>query len=167
MKAYTCPICGGKLNIRIGAEFALCSACGKPTDIDPDDAEKFFSIYRSAGREMAKKTAAGYREAVRELEAITFIEEAKEMSDECEARLRDLQARESQRQENEKISDKRDTVLGIIIAAAALLFGIAAIAGVIYVVVRMVNGNLPSQAIWVTLGAAAIAVVLMILNRAK
>ena len=118
MKAYTCPICGGKLNIRIGAEFALCSACGKPTDIDPDDAEKFFSIYRSAGREMAKKTAAGYREAVRELEAITFIEEAKEMSDECEARLRDLQARESQRQENEKISDKRDTETTVEIIAA-------------------------------------------------
>ncbi len=28
MQLFTCPICGGKLNIKIGTEYAVCDSCG-------------------------------------------------------------------------------------------------------------------------------------------
>ena len=28
MQLFTCPVCGGKLNIKIGTEFAVCDSCG-------------------------------------------------------------------------------------------------------------------------------------------
>ena len=34
MALFTCPICGGKLNIKIGTEYAAYDSCGNLTKIN-------------------------------------------------------------------------------------------------------------------------------------
>ena len=167
MNSFTCPVCGGKLNIRIGADFALCGSCGRPSDLDPGDVSKFAAIYRRAEFAMKKKTVEGYREAERELEAISFIEEAEELSKECEKQLSALQADKTRRQEFEKTSEKRNTALGVVLLVLALLFCAAAIAAIVYVVIRLANGSLPPWALWIAIGVAAAAVILFIIGKFK
>ena len=77
MRLFTCPVCGGKLNIKIGTEFATCESCGNVTKIDPMDAKRFTEIYRSAERSMRLNSVEGYEEALRQLDSISFIEEAR------------------------------------------------------------------------------------------
>ena len=33
-KTFACPVCGGKLKIKIGTEYAVCDSCGNVTQID-------------------------------------------------------------------------------------------------------------------------------------
>ena len=92
MRAFTCPVCGGKLNIKIGTEYAACDSCGNVTKIDPREAERFTRIYQAARRSMGLNSVEGYEAALRELDTISFIEEARKTRTDCERRLRDLQA---------------------------------------------------------------------------
>ena len=98
MRAFTCPVCGGKLNIKIGTEYAACDSCGSLTKINPEEAERLREIYRSAERSMRLNSVEGYEEALRQLDSISFIEEAQKTHADCEKRLRDLQANLTQRQ---------------------------------------------------------------------
>ena len=92
MQLLSCPVCGGKLNIRIGSEYAACDSCGNVTKIDPAEAERLATVYRSAERSMRLNSVEGYEAALRELDTISFIEEARKKHADCEKRLRDLQA---------------------------------------------------------------------------
>ena len=117
MRLFTCPICGGKLNIKIGTEFATCESCGNVTKIDPMDAKRFTEIYRSAERAMRLNSVEGYEEAFRQLDSISFIEEAQKTHADCEKRLRDLQANLTQRQAPGSASESQNTSFaGVLLA---------------------------------------------------
>ena len=162
-----CPVCGGKLHIKIGAGLAVCESCGGASEIDPAEIEKYRAICRTAERSMQKYTAAGYREALALLEPIGFVDEAEELRAECEERLNALQTGKRRQQEMEQASEKRNTALGVILLVLMLLFVLAALAGAVYLVIRLANGSLPPAALWITVGAAALAVVLIIINKLK
>jgi len=126
MRAFTCPVCGGKLNIKIGTEFVVCDSCGNVMKIGPQEAERFGEIYRSAERAMRLNSVEGYEEALRQLDSISFIEEARKTRADCEKRLRDLQANLTQRQAPGSASESQNTSFAGVLLAVTLVFCAAA-----------------------------------------
>ena len=165
MKSYTCPICGGKLNIRIGADNAECDSCGRLHEIDAADVARYREVYSSAERAMRQNTAAGYADAIRQLQTIAFIGEARDKIKECEQRFNELRANQLQRQEANRLSDRRNTRLGIVLLILTLLLCAAALAGVVYLIVRWAQGTLSKGAVITILAVAAAAVIISVLGR--
>ncbi len=165
MKPYTCPICGGKLNIRIGADKAECDSCGRLHEIDAADVARYREVYSSAERAMRQNTAAGYADAIRQLQGIAFIDEARDKIKECERCLNELRASRLQRQEANRLSDKRSTRLGILLLILTLLLCAAALAGIVYLVVRFVQGTLSKGAMITILAVALAAIVVSVLGK--
>ena len=167
MISLTCPVCGGKLNIKIGAEIAVCESCGNVTELNPGDVAKYRAMYNIAESTMRKNTADGYRDAIRKLETIEFINEAKELSDECRRRLSVLQADQARRQEFEKTNEKKSTFLGVLLVVLILLFCIGAIVGAVYLVIGLVKGTLSPALTAIIIGVAVLAVIFIFKTRSK
>ena len=163
MRAFACPVCGGKLNIRIGTEYAVCDSCGNLTKIDHNEAERFTKVYQSAQRSMRLNSVEGYEAALRELDGISFIEEARKTRAECEKRLRELQADIQRRQAPEQGT----TSFAGVLLALTLVFCAAAFTGIVWLVMRLIQGTLSPAATAVVVGLGALAVLLTILNRIR
>ena len=129
MRLVTCPICGGKLNIKIGTEFATCDSCGNVTKIDSGDAKRFTEIYRAAERSMRLNSVEGYEEALRELDTISFIEQARRKRADCEKRLDALRADLQRRQAQGPASEQQNTGFAGVLLAVTLVLCAAALAG--------------------------------------
>lgn len=167
MRAFTCPVCGGKLNIKIGTEFAVCDSCGNVMKIGPQEAERFGEIYRSAERAMRLNSVEGYEEALRQLDSISFIEEARKTHAECEKRLWDLQANLTQRQAPGSASESQNTAFAGVLLAITLVFCAAAFTGAAYLILRLIRGTLSPTATTLVITLAALAVVFAFLNKLK
>lgn len=167
MRAFTCPVCGGKLNIKIGTEFAVCDSCGNVMKIDPQEAERFGEIYRSAERAMRLNSVEGYEEALRQLDSISFIEEAQKTHAECEKRLQDLQADLTRRQVSGPASEQQNTSFAGVLLALTLVFCAAALAGAVWLVFQLLNGALSPRATAIVISLAALASFFMFVNKAK
>ena len=167
MRLFTCPICGGKLNIKIGTEYAACDSCGSLTKIDPQEAERFGEIYRSAERAMRLNSVEGYEEALHQLDSISFIEEARKKATECENQLHDLQADLQRRQVSGPASEQQNTSFAGVLLALTLVFCAAAFTGIVYLVLRLIRGTLSPTATTVVIVLAALAVVLSFMNKTK
>lgn len=167
MQLFTCPVCGGKLNIKIGTEFAVCDSCGNVMKIDPQEAERFKEIYRSAERAMRLNSVEGYEEALRQLDSISFIEEARKTHAECEKRIRDLQANLTQRQAPGSASESQNTSFAGVLLAITLVFCAAAFTGIVYLVLRLIRGTLSPTATAVVIALAVLAIILSFINKAK
>ena len=165
MKRYTCPICGGKLEIRIGVDVAACESCGRIETLDAQDVEKLSEIFRSAERAARQNTAEGYEDAIRQLQTIAFIGEARDKIKECEQRFNELRANQLQRQEANRLSDKRNMRLGIVLLILTVLLCAAALAGVVYLVVRFVQGTLSKGAVITILAVVLAAIGVSVLGR--
>ena len=165
MKRYTCPVCGGKLNIRIGADKAECDSCGRLAEIDAADVARYREVYSSAERLMRQNTAAGYEDAIRQLQTIAFIGEARDKIKECEQRFNELRANQLQRQEANRLSDKRNMRLGIVLLILTVLLCAAALAGIVYLVVRFVQGTLSKGAVITILAVVLAAIGVSVLGR--
>ena len=163
MQPFTCPICGGKLNIKIGTEYAVCDSCGNVTKIDPAESERLTKIYRSAERSMGLNSVEGYEAALRELDGIPFIEEARKKRAECEQRLRDLQADMARRQ----TPQRQDTSFAGVLLALTMVFCAAAFTGLVWLVLRLVQGTLSPTATAIVIVLAALAVILSLANKAR
>ena len=167
MRLFTCPVCGGKLNIKIGTEYAACDSCGNVTKIDPMDAKRFTEIYRSAERSMRLNSVEGYEAALRQLDSISFIEEAQKTHADCEKRLRDLQANLTQRQAPGSASESQNTGFAGVLLAVTLVFCAAALAGVAWLVVLLLKGALSPRATTAVIAIAALAILSAFINRVK
>lgn len=167
MRLLTCPICGGKLNIKIGTEYAACDSCGNVMKIDPQEAERFGEIYRSAERSMRLNSVEGYEEALRQLDSISFIEEARKEAKECENRLRDLQANLTQRQAPGSASESQNTSFAGVLLAVTLVLCAAALAGAAWLVVLLLKGALSPRATAAVIAVAALAAVFTFIHKVK
>lgn len=163
MRAFTCPVCGGKLNIKIGTEYAACDSCGNVTKIDPREAERFTRIYQAARRSMGLNSVEGYEAALRELDTISFIEEARKTRTDCERRLRDLQADIQRRQAPEPGS----TSFAGVLLALTLIFCAAAFTGIVWLVLRLIRGTLSPTVTALVIALAALAIIFSLINKAK
>ncbi len=165
MDPNTCPICGGKLNIRIGADKAECDSCGQLREIDAADVARYREVYSSAERAMRQNTAAGYADAIEKLQGIAFIGEARDKIKECEQHLNELRANQLHRQEVNRLSDRRNTRLGIVLLILTVLLIAAALAGVVYLVVRWAQGTLSKGSVITILAIVLAAIVVSVLGR--
>ena len=165
MRALTCPICGGKLNIRIGTEYAVCDSCGNVAKIDPAEAARFTQIYRSAQRSMGLNSVEGYEAALRELDTISFIEEARKKRADCEQRLHDLQADIQRRQAAG--SEGSSTAFGGVLLGLTLGFCAAAFTGIVWLIMRLLQGTLSPTVTAIVVGLGALAVMFTLINRMK
>lgn len=167
MPSFTCPVCGGKLNIKIGTEYAVCDSCGNVTKIDPEEAERFTRAFQSAERSMRLNSVEGYEAALRELDSISFIEEARKKRMDCEQRLRDLQADMARRQAPGPGSEQQNTSFAGVLLALTLAFCAAAFTGLVWLVLRLVQGTLSPTATAIVIVLAALAVILSLANKAR
>ena len=163
MRAFACPVCGGKLNIKIGTEYSACDSCGNVSKIDPAEAERFTRAYGAARLSMGLNSVAGYEAALRELDTISFIEEARKTRADCEKRLRDLQADLQRRQ----TSQRQDTSFAGVLLALTLVFCAAAFTGAVWLVFQLLNGALSPRATAIVIGLAALAGFFMFVNKVK
>ena len=139
----TCPVCGGKLNIKIGSAYAACRSCGNLTDLDPKDVETFRGIFEHARNSVSLNTIQGYQDAIRELDQISFIEEAREKTAEYKRAIEDIEADQKRKEASEQISGKKQTVLGMILLILMILLSLAAVAGIVYLIILWSRGQLP------------------------
>lgn len=167
MKPFTCPICGGHLEIKIDSNIATCDSCGSPTEIDAADVERFHTIYNSAERAIRRNTVTGYTDAIRQLRPIAFIEEAKERIAFCEQQLGEKQMTRLRVEETQKTAEKKNAGLGIVLLILILLFCGAAIAGAVYLIMQLVKGELSSTAVTVLLIILAAVVALAVIGKVR
>lgn len=167
MLIFSCPICGGELNIKIGTVYAACDSCGNLTKIYPAEAEWFTRAYGAARLSMGLNSVAGYEAALRELDTISFIEEARKTRADCEKRLRDLQADLQRRQASGPASESRNTSFAGALLALTLAFCAAAFTGIAYLAFRLIQGTLSPTAAALVITLAALAVVFAFLNKLK
>ena len=99
------------------------------------------------------------------LEAIAFIGEARDKIKECEQRLTELRADRLHRQETNRLSDRRNTRLGIVLLILTVLLCAAALAGIVYLVVRFVQGTLSKGAVLTILAVVLAAIGVSVLGR--
>lgn len=165
MKPFTCPICGGKLNIRIGADKAECDSCGRLHEIDAADVERLKKIYADGERAMRLCSGADYARAAGLFRSIDFIDEAREKAELCEKRERELQTERTQREEAKKLADRRNTRLGVVLLILTVLLCAAALAGIVYLIVRWVQGTLSKGAVITILAVVAAAVIISVLGK--
>ena len=167
LKLFTCPICGGKLNIKIGAEYAICDSCGNVTKIDSAEAERFMKVYQSAQRFMRLNSEDGYEAALRELDSISFIEEARKTHADCEKRLHELKTNLQRRQTSGHASEQQNTSFAGVLLALTLVFCAAAFTGIVYLVLRLIQGTLSPTATAVVIVLAVLATVFSLINKIK
>ena len=167
MNSFICPICGGKVHIVIETGLAVCEACQRTFDADPEDVEKYGGIVRDAERLMRQNTVAGYEDAIRLLSSIPFVSGAKEKQAECEKRLSELQERTERHRTLLHREDAKNTKLGIILLILTILFAAAALAGIVYLIILWSKGMLSRTAIIVIISVAVIAVALALFGRLR
>ena len=165
--AFPCPVCGGKLHIVIETGLAVCEACQRTFEADPEDVRKYGGIVRDAERLMRQNTAAGYEDAIRLFASIPFVEGAKERQAECEKLLKGLQDRTEQQRALLHREDAKNTRLGIVLLILTVLFAAAAIAGIVVLVILWNKGMLSRPVIIAIVSVVVIAVGLALFGRLK
>ena len=167
MQLFTCPVCGGKVHIVIETGLAVCEACQRRFDADPKDIQKYGEIVRDAERLMRQNTVAGYEDAIRLYASIPFVSGAKEKQAECEKRLSELQDRMERHRELIHREDEKNTKLGIILLILTILFAVAAIVGIVYLIILWTKGTLSRPAVIVIASVAVVAVALALFGRLR
>lgn len=167
MDNYKCEICGGDLVLTIGAETAVCDHCGRSTAIDPADAKKYQRIYQSAERMTHTGSVSGYREAVKQMETIAFIPQAKEQIELYEKQIEALQRKKEQQAHTRAADEKSGTAVGVIVVIVVVLFLLAAVGLIGFEIYRLIKGEMTRTEMIVTIAVAAAAAVLLIVGKAR
>ncbi len=163
----TCPICGGKLHIVIETGLAVCDACQRTFDADPADVKKYGDLLRDAERLMRQNIVAGYEDAIRLFASIPFVSGAKEKQADCEKRLKELQDRIERHRAFLHREDEKNTKLGIILLILTIMFAVAAISGIVYLIILWSKGALSRTAIIVIVSVIVIAAALALFSRLR
>ena len=167
MATYKCKTCGGDLVLTIGSDTAFCDHCGQTAAVGSQDVKKYQDIYQSAETLMRTDTLSGYEDALTRLQSIAFIPQAKEKAALCEKRIKELQQLQPDIDRRKNHNDKKDTKLGIVIAAFLVLLLAALAVGIAYVIYRLIKGDLTQTDIIIIGSVAAAFVVLLIVGKVR
>lgn len=162
-----CKTCGGKLSVSVNSGYAQCENCGNPAEIDPGELDRIRGIYESADRKIRLNSAAGYKDAINQLQTIPFVSEARDKIAFCETRLAEIKEAEAKRTEIQEQTDKNDTKTGIIIIVLIMLVILLVIAGAIYIAVHLYRGDLSPKAVTAIVSAIVVFAVLTIIGKIK
>ena len=166
-KHATCPLCGGALKINPEEGLAVCDACGEKTEADAADLRRIREVCAGAERLMRHRTAATYREAVRQLKSIAPIADVQSTIDYCEAQLAAMREDDWRREIRTKDSDKNHSALGIVLAVAAGIVVLALISGIIALCIQWSRGTLSKTTVTVVICIAAAIVLLSVFGKTK
>ena len=168
MEKYKCKTCGGDLIITIGSDRAVCDHCGQAAEIDAKDVKKYQNAYNNAEILMRTGTLAGCEEALTRLQAISFIPQAREKALYCEQRLEELRkAQEERRKRAGMDTGRKDSAIGIILLVLLAVFFLAAVGCAVYVVYRLIKGDLSQTEVIVLIAVAAVFAALLVLGKLK
>ena len=162
IQKHKCKICGGDLVLTIGSERAVCDHCGEAGAVDPQDVQKYETVYRTAETLMRTGTRAGYEDALTRLQSICFIPQAQEKAALCENKLKELQGRQSGNAAQNGGEEKTHMALGVTVTVLTALFFLAAVFCVGWTVYRSVKGQLtPVQIVALIVASAVFAGLLL------
>jgi hypothetical protein len=167
MGSLTCTICGGQNRIRIGSLTAICDSCGRESELDPVDAERYRQLLGRAEQLACKNTIDGYREAIRILEELRFVEEAQDKKILYEEKREELLEKQLRRKEYMKASDKKDTRIGVILLVLTILFFLAAAIGIAWLIILYVRDELTPATLTVIVIAIAVMAAAVIIGRIR
>ncbi len=162
-----CEICGGKLNITIGSDIAVCDSCGNSATIPAADVRKYQDIYRSAEAPMRQNSVSGYEDAIRKLQPIAFIPEAQEKITFCENRIAELREKQRNQEQSKEESEKSDSKTGVIVIVVICLLLLALIVGAVILVIHLFKGDLSPRATTIIVAAIIAVVVFAIIGKIK
>lgn len=165
---YKCKTCGGDLVLTIGSDRAVCDHCGLAAEVAEKDVKKYLNAFNSAEALMRTDTLAGYTNALPRLQAISFIPQAREKAEFCERRAQELRKEQAERrQRTEAETGKKDSAIGIIILVLLAVFFLAAVGCAVYVIYRLVKGDLSQTEVIVLIAVAAVFAALLVLGKLK
>ena len=165
MATHKCKTCGGDLVLTIGSDTAFCGHCGQAAAVDLQDVKKYQDVYQSAEALMRTDTLPGYADALTRLQSISFIPQAKEKAELCEKRMKQLRQSQDEKAHLKNRDEAKTTKLGVIITVFAVLFLLAAVAGVVYAAYHLVKGDLSQTEIIVIASVAAAFVLMLIVSK--
>lgn len=167
MKPFVCPICGGDMHIVIESGLMVCDSCGNAFDADLADVRKYGRILQEADRLMQHNTTAGCEDAIRLMASIPFVSGAKEKQAECEKRLKELQEKAEHRRALVRREDEKNTKIGIVLLILTIILALAAIAGVVYLIILWSKGQLSKKTIIIIASVAVIFVALALFGKTR
>jgi hypothetical protein len=162
-----CSVCGGKLNITIGSDIAVCESCNNRAEIPSGDVKKYSDIYKSAEALIRQNNTLSYENAIKILNAISFIPEAEAKIAFCETRLAEIKEAEAKRAEAKEQADKNDTKAGIIIIVMIVLVILLVVAGAIYIAVHLYRGDLSPKVVTAIITVIIIFTFITIIGKIK
>ena len=164
---YKCSVCGGKLNITIGSDIAVCESCNNRTEIPNDEVKKYSDIYKSAETLVRQNSVTGYKSAIRELNTISFIPEAEAKIAECERHIAEIQAKQKEQKQIKRETDKQDTKTGVIIIALIVLVLLLAVAVAAYIAFHLYRGDLSPRAMTAIIITVAVFIIAAVIGKIK
>ncbi len=162
-----CEICGGKLNITIGSDIAVCDSCGNSATIPAGDVRRYQDIYKSAETLLRLNSISGYEDAIRKLQPIAFIPQAQEKIAFCENRIGELRERQQKQEKSKEESDKRDSKTGVIVIVVICLLLLTLIAGAVILGIHLFRGDLSPRAIAIIVAAIVAVIVVAIIGKIR
>ena len=167
MSILKCPICGGKLNITIGSDIAVCESCNNRAEIPADEVKKYSDVYKSAETLVRQNSVSGYENAIKELNKISFIPEAEIKIAYCERHIAEIQAKQKEREQIKQETDKKDTNTGIIIIALIVLVLLLVVAGSAYIAVHFYRGDLSPRAMAIIIVIVVVFAIAAVMGKIK
>ncbi len=167
MALLKCDVCGGNLAYSLNSKFAVCENCGKTFEADFEELSKIQRLYRAAELKTYVNSADGYREAINQLQSISYVKEAREKIAEYESRLAEAEKAEGERANDKEKSDSSDGKIGVIIIVVLCVFVAFAIAGAAYIIYHLKAGDLSPTATAIIISVIAVLVVTLIISKIK
>ena len=160
-----CDICGGTVRINPETRMGVCDSCGNTTEIDEGTAQKYKTIVRLAEQKMLRNTSKSYAEALSLFESVECVEGVEEKIRSCRSKIIELKEAEAKNRVEEKKTEGRDTKAGVVIVVLIVIALLALLAGLIFVIVKIVRGELTGPALYVTVGLFALLVIAFCLKK--
>ena len=142
-KLFICPICGGRLKIKIDSGMALCGSCGEWTEADPAQLQNLRDTVGKAERSARLQTAEGCAHALRLLEEISAVADVEERIAACRAQMDSVQETRIRQTKTARDDDRRETATGTALIVLLVLICLAVLGGAISVFVLWSRGILP------------------------
>ena len=162
---FVCPICGGRLKIKIDSGMALCGSCGEWTEADPAQLQNLRYTVGTAERSARLQTAEGCETALRLLEEISAVADVEDRISACRAQLDSVRETRVRQKKTARDDDKRDTATGIVLMVLIVLICLAAVGGLIAVFILWSKGRLPPSAAVACVCVIAAVAALVLLSK--
>lgn len=162
-----CSICGGTILINADSATGTCDSCGNCTDIDTEAAEKYRGMLALADRKMMLNSVRGFSEAIDILNDITFVDGTEERICTCNRKISELKEKEISRQSAAEKNEAGESRIGAAIVIIMIIAFLVIAAAVVFVIYKLLKGELTQQQMYIVIGIVAVSVIMFIAGKLK